>query len=73
MWKRAAPEKQPTPATLPPEPVSQVPAPILPEGEEREEERSEVNMFDEFQHNIGELSVFNEKEDVSCLFHSFFH
>lgn len=46
MWKRAAPEKQPTPATLPPEPVSQVPAPILPEGEEREEERSEVNMFD---------------------------
>ena len=30
-------------------------------------------MFDEFhQNNIGELSVFNERDEVSCLFNSSF-
>jgi hypothetical protein len=74
MWRRHTTEKHPTPITVLPSTPPEAPLPAAAgAAEEREEgEMDEINMFDELNHNIGELSVFNEKDDAS-LFHSFFH
>ena len=73
MWRRNFEEKQPTPVTVSHDTPVEPPAAATgaPLEEEKESSRNEINMFDELNNNIGEISVYNEKDDISCLFNSF--
>ena len=39
---------------------------------ENEENAEHVNMFEDSRNNIGDLVMYHEREDISCIFQSIF-